>query len=91
MKDLSLAIIILGVMSLVGFVLMGLDKKYAQNHRYRISERSLMSVALLGGWFGIYLGMRVFHHKTKKTLFTLGVPVIALTQLLWLGFAVFTP
>lgn len=90
MKDFLVQALIVAFMSGVGFIMMGLDKNYAQNHQYRISERILMGVALFGGWFGIYLGMRLFHHKTKKPLFTLGVPLIALIELVWIGYRVFT-
>lgn len=90
MKDISLQALIVVLMSGIGFILMGLDKQYAQKHLYRISERILMGIALFGGWFGVYLGMRVFHHKTKKPLFSLGVPVIGLIELLWFGFSVFS-
>lgn len=62
--------------SLIGFVLMGLDKQRAIHHQWRISESTLLSVALFGGSLGILLGMFVFHHKTNKPLFFIGVPVI---------------
>jgi uncharacterized membrane protein YsdA (DUF1294 family) len=74
--------------SLIGFALMGLDKQRAIHHQWRISESTLLSVALFGGSLGILLGMFVFHHKTNKPLFFIGVPVIigiqavALLQLL---------
>lgn len=90
MKDISLQVLIVLLMSGIGFILMGLDKQYAQKHQYRISERILMGIALFGGWFGIYLGMRVFHHKTRKPLFSLGVPVIGFIEVLWFGFSVFS-
>lgn len=74
--------------SLIGFALMGMDKQRAIHHQWRISESTLLSVALFGGSLGILLGMFVFHHKTNKPLFFIGVPVIigiqavALLQLL---------
>ena len=55
--------------NIVLFAMMGIDKKYAIKHRYRIPEANLFVASLLGGCVGGLLGMRVFHHKTKKTSF----------------------
>ena len=63
-------------MSLIGFALMGIDKFKAKHDRWRIPERTLMLIALLGGSPGVWLGMRVFHHKTLHHLFSRGVPAI---------------
>ncbi len=90
MKDFLIPGLMLVIMSGVGFTVMGLDKSYAQNHRYRIPERILMGIALFGGWFGVYLGMRLFHHKTKKPLFYLGVPALALMEVIWIGYTFFS-
>lgn len=72
---LWLAAIVLG-MSLIGFALMGADKYKAKHDRWRIPERTLMLIALLGGSPGVWLGMRVFHHKTLHHLFSWGVPAV---------------
>lgn len=62
--------------SLIGLALMGMDKQRAIHHQWRISESTLMGVALCGGALGVVLGMFLFHHKTNKPLFFLGVPLI---------------
>ncbi len=62
--------------NLISFGLMGFDKQRAIHHQWRISETTLLSVALFGGSLGILFGMFVFHHKTAKPLFFIGVPVI---------------
>lgn len=67
---------VVACMSLIGFALMGIDKYKAQHDRWRIPERTLMLIALLGGSPGVWLGMRVFHHKTLHRLFSWGVPAI---------------
>lgn len=67
---------VVACMSLIGFALMGIDKYKAQHDRWRIPERILMLIALLGGSPGVWLGMRVFHHKTLHRLFSWGVPAI---------------
>ncbi|MET3575971.1 DUF1294 domain-containing protein [Bhargavaea ullalensis] len=61
-----------GIMSLYGFTLMGLDKRRAKQKQWRIPEKTLWTVALLGGGIGSYLGMQVFRHKTLHTSFRLG-------------------
>ncbi len=63
-------------LNLFTFILMGLDKTFAIKQRNRISERNLLSLAFLGGSLGMYFGMIVFHHKTHKMLFSLGVPLM---------------
>lgn len=74
----SAVILYLAVINIVAFVLYGSDKKRAKQNVWRISERTLLFIALLGGSVGAFLGMRVFRHKTKKALFNIGVPCILL-------------
>lgn len=73
--------------SLVLCFLMGFDKKRAKQHRARINEFTLFAWALLGGAPGGWLGMRVFHHKTRHRYFRWGFPLLSLAWtglLLWL-------
>lgn len=63
------------------FVLMLVDKVKAKKNRWRISERTLMLSAALGGSVGALLGMYTFRHKTRHIKFTLGVPAILIAQL----------
>ena len=56
-------------MSLVCFVLMGLDKHRARKHAWRIPEKTLFLVAVLGGAVGGTIGMWCFHHKTRHWYF----------------------
>ncbi|MFS0673031.1 DUF1294 domain-containing protein [Ornithinibacillus sp. 179-J 7C1 HS] len=46
----------IGFSNLLGFVLMGFDKKKARNAEWRIPERTLWGVAILGGSVGSYIG-----------------------------------
>ena len=59
----------LGLMSLLGFAAMGIDKALAVGRLRRLSERTLWSAALLGGFAGVFVAGLVFHHKTSKTEF----------------------
>lgn len=54
----------------------GLDKWKARRNAWRIPERVLLTLALLGGSLGALAGMAMFHHKTRKPKFFVGVPLI---------------
>lgn len=73
--------IYLGIMNLAAFILFGADKSKAVHHRWRIPEATLFLSALLGGGIGAWIGMYVFHHKTRKWYFVIGIPVITIAQL----------
>lgn len=81
------ALIYVAAMTILGFVLMMVDKNRAQrNQGRRIPEASLLILAVLGASFGEFLGMKLCHHKTKHVKFYIGLPVIFLGQLIlvWL-------
>lgn len=63
------------------FFLMGVDKKRARNYQWRIPESTLIITALIGGSLGSLVGMFFFHHKTKKTKFIIGLPLIFLLHI----------
>lgn len=90
LADKPIVLILAGVyvgMSLVGFVLMGLDKKRAIRRQWRIPEAHLLGVALLGGAGGVALGMLVFRHKIRDIRFYVPVPLFLLVQaglLVWI-------
>jgi len=56
-------------MSIIAFVMYGLDKMAARNSATRISERTLLLCGLVGGWPGAMLAQRLFRHKTIKPTF----------------------
>ena len=72
------------VINLLGFFAMGLDKHKAKKGKWRIPEKTLFLVALLGGSLGTTIGMHVFHHKTKHWYFKFGMPVIFVIQMVLL-------
>lgn len=81
---LALAIYLLAL-NLAAFFTYGWDKRKARQNQWRVPEHTLLALAFAGGSVGALLGMRVFHHKTRKTKFRLGVPVALLLWLLLLG------
>lgn len=82
-----LPLIYLIAINIAAFCLMGIDKRRAQRHQWRISEKTLFLTAILGGSLGGILGMRLFRHKTKHWYFKYGLPGILILQIaagLWI-------
>lgn len=69
------------VINAVAFFVYGIDKLKARKGRWRISEATLLLLALVGGSIGSWLGMKVWHHKTMHLKFKYGLPAILLLQL----------
>ena len=82
---IKVVLIYMAVMSIIAFAVFGLDKYKARHNRWRIRERTLFLLALLGGAPGAYLGMKVFHHKTLHKNFKIGIPLIMLAQFALIG------
>ena len=74
-------LIYLLVVNVIGFIIMGVDKKRAIRGAFRISEASLFFVAFIGGSLGSIIGMQHFRHKTKHWYFQYGMPVILMVQI----------
>ena len=77
---LSVLILYLIIVNLVGFAIMGIDKKRAIRGAWRISEASLFFTAIIGGSLGCIFGMQHFRHKTKHWYFKYGMPAIFILQ-----------
>lgn len=78
---MNFLILYLIVINLISFFMMGIDKKRAKKHQWRISEKSLFLSAALGGSAGAIAGMYLFRHKTRHWYFTAGMPAILLVQI----------
>ena len=68
---------------------MGLDKNKARRNKWRIPEATLFLFAIFGGSLGSIIGMHVFHHKTMKPRFYIGIPVILCVQIVILLILIF--
>jgi len=51
------------------FILWGIDKYRAKMGMWRIPEKILITLTVIGGAFGALAGMLLFRHKTRKTYF----------------------
>lgn len=71
----------LAAVNLVTFTVYGVDKAKARRSAWRVPEKTLFLLPLLGGSVGALLGMLVFRHKTKHWYFVWGIPLILLAQI----------
>ena len=62
------------------FFLYGIDKYKAKKGQWRISEATLLLMAVIGGSIGAWAGMRLWHHKTMHKKFKYGIPIIIIMQ-----------
>lgn len=69
------------VINLATFAVYGIDKSRAKRGAWRVPEKTLFLLPLLGGSVGALLGMRTFRHKTKHWYFVWGIPAILLAQI----------
>ena len=76
----SLACYLLAI-NAVTFIVYGIDKYKAKKAKWRISEATLLLLAVLGGSVGAWMGMKVWHHKTMHKKFKYGIPAILLIQI----------
>ena len=74
------------IINFIAFFLYGLDKRKAQKNRWRITEKTLIGIAVIGGSLGAFTGMKLFRHKTKKRKFSFGIPLVILMQAILIGY-----
>lgn len=72
-------LVIIAFVSLIAFVMYGIDKAKAMRHAWRIKEAVLLGLGFCCGAPGALLGMIVFHHKTKHFYFW----IVNLLGLVW--------
>lgn len=69
------------IVNIYGFIIMGMDKKKSLKRKWRTREKAFFITAFIGGALGIYMGMKVYHHKTLHKKFKYGIPAIILLNL----------
>ena len=75
------AVLYLIIINFTGLYLMYADKKKARKRLWRIPEKTLFLISILGGSLGSMMGMYLFRHKTKHLRFVIGLPLIMLVQI----------
>ena len=85
---LDIALQYLAIINVATFLTYGLDKWKAKRSKWRIREAALLTLAVLGGSIGAWLGMKVWHHKTQHKKFKYGIPAIIIVQaiIIWYFF-----
>jgi uncharacterized membrane protein YsdA (DUF1294 family) len=78
---MKLILIYLLAINVFAFFLYGIDKWKAKRSKWRIPEMTLLSIAVIGGSIGAWLGMKVWRHKTMHKKFKYGIPLILMIQI----------
>ena len=79
------------LLNAVVFCVYGWDKRAARRGEWRIRESTLLLLALAGGGAGAFAAQRLLRHKTRKSPFTILLPLLFILQLAWLAVALFAP
>lgn len=74
---------LLGI-NIISMITFYIDKRKAIKKKYRVSEKTLIALSLIGGCFGSLIGMYLFRHKTKHLKFKILVPILCIIWLILL-------
>lgn len=83
---LSLGISWLAAINMVQFVYLGRDKWAAIHGLPRTPENTFFGLALGGGFPGLFLGRRLFNHKTSKRPFIIRMWLLFILQLIFVAY-----
>jgi len=78
---IMILIIYLAIINVVGFLSMALDKYFAIKGKWRIPEKTLFIISIIGGSIGSNAGMQICRHKTKHWYFVVFMPLILIVQI----------
>ena len=70
----------IALINFITFIVYGIDKYKARKGKWRISENSLLLLAVIGGSIGAWFGIKIWHHKTMHKKFYYGIPLVILVQ-----------
>ena len=76
----KILLIYLAVISLVSVITTAWDKFCAKRDMWRVPEKTLIIMSILGGSVAMYVTMKTIRHKTKHPKFMVGIPVIIFLQ-----------
>ena len=68
------------IINIIAFIVYGIDKLKAKRGKWRITEATLLLLAIIGGSIGAWCGVKVWHHKTLHKKFRYGIPLIIALQ-----------
>ena len=91
MSQRKILLLYLGVINLVTFILFGIDKYAAIKSKWRIPVANLLGFSFAGGAIGGIIAMYLFHHKTQKNYFAVGLPMMIVTQIVVLFYCMNAP
>ena len=77
----QLTLYYLAAINVITFLIYGIDKWKAKKQKWRISESTLLILAVIGGSVGAWIGMKTWHHKSLHKKFKYGIPFILTLQL----------
>ena len=80
MNTITLFLLYIALINILTFFIYGIDKLKAKKSKWRVSENTLIGMAIIGGSIGAWLGMKIWHHKTLHKKFKYGVPLILVAQ-----------
>ena len=69
------------IINIIAFIAYGIDKLKAKKGKWRITEATLLLLAIIGGSIGAWCGVKVWHHKTLHKKFRYGIPLIIAIQI----------
>lgn len=68
------------VINIIAIIVCTADKIKAQLNKWRISEKTLLAISVIGGALGMYITMLIIRHKTKHKTFMIGLPFLILVH-----------
>ena len=75
------------LINMVTFLAFAIDKRRAVKRKWRIPEKTLLGLSLIGGSVGGLIAMYCFRHKIRKPAFACGLPIMLLVQVIVLFMA----
>ena len=79
-------LIYLAIINLISIIVTISDKSRSKKNKWRVKEKTLFTLAFLGGSISMYITMRIIRHKTKHLSFMLGIPAIIVLQFILVCF-----
>lgn len=87
-KILLIYISVLIIMSIITFIMFGIDKIKAKHNKRRVKEKTLLELTILGGGIGSLIGRIIFRHKTNKIYFSIVIFLSIISQIFLLIYSI---